>query len=93
MHICVDFLLPRISPNVGAVTQQRCQHAWRLPRLSDRYGADNNDWLIIPGHDWVILAAVYAPDSYAHHQARLDRLDAVKTAADNPVGQGHIVSH
>ena len=62
LHICVDFLLPRISPNISA----------RLRDLDDDMLADylqylNSmmecpaDWLISPGHDGHILAAVSGP--------------------------------
>jgi len=76
LHICVDFLLPRISPNISA----------RLRDLDDDMLADYlqyldsmmdcpADWLIIPGHDWPYFGGgVRAAQLAAHHAARLDQL-------------------
>ncbi len=85
LHICVDFLLPRISPNISA----------RLRDLDDDMLADYlhyldsmmdcpADWLIIPGHDWPYFGGgVRAAQLAAHHAARLDQLCAM--IGDKPV--------
>ena len=79
LHICVDFLLPRISPNISA----------RLRDLNYDMLADylcyldsvmncTADWLIIPGHDWPYFGGgVRAAQLIAHHATRLDRLFAM----------------
>ena len=84
-HICVDFLLPRISPNISA----------RLRDLDDDMLADYlqyldsmmdcpADWLIIPGHDWPYFGGgVRAAQLAAHHAARLDQLFGM--IGDKPV--------
>ena len=84
-HICVDFLLPRISPNISA----------RLRDLDDDMLADylqylNSmadcpaDWLIIPGHDWPYFGGgVRAAQLTAHHAARLEQLLGI--IGDKPV--------
>ena len=76
LHICFDFLLPRISPNISA----------RLRNLNDDMLADYllyldsmtdvpADWLIIPGHDWPYFGGgVRARQLSAHHANRLDQL-------------------
>jgi len=85
LHICVDFLLPRISPNISA----------RLRDLDDDMLADYlhyldsmmdcpADWLIIPGHDWPYFGGgVRAAQLAAHHAARLDQLCTM--IGDKPV--------
>jgi len=85
LHICVDFLLPRISPNISA----------RLRDLDDDMLADYlhyldsmmdcpADWLIIPGHDWPYFGGgVRAAQLATHHAARLDQLCAM--IGDKPV--------
>ena len=85
LHICVDFLLPRISPNISA----------RLRDLDDDMLADYlqyldsmmdcpADWLIIPGHDWPYFGGGFrAAQLAAHHAARLDQLFGM--IGDKPV--------
>ena len=85
LHICVDFLLPRISPNISA----------KLRDLNDDMLADYlcyldsmtdvpADWLIIPGHDWPYFGGgVRARQLSAHHAARLDQL--LDMIGDKPV--------
>ena len=85
LHICVDFLLPRISPNISA----------RLRDLDDDMLADYlhyldsmkdcpADWLIIPGHDWPYFGGgVRATQLADHHAARLDQLFGM--IGDKPV--------
>ena len=84
-HIVVDFLLPRISPNISA----------RLRDLDDDMLADYlkyldsmidcpADWLIIPGHDWPYFGGgVRAAQLNAHHAARLEQL--LEIIGDKPV--------
>ena len=85
LHICVDFLLPRISPNISA----------RLRDLDDDTLADYlhyldsmmdcpADWLIIPGHDWPYFGGgIRAAQLAAHHAARLDQLFGI--IGDKPI--------
>ena len=85
LHICVDFLLPRISPNISA----------RLRDLDDDMLADYlhylesmtdcpTDWLIIPGHDWPYFGGGNrAAQLIAHHATRLDQLFGM--IGDKPV--------
>ena len=85
LHICVDFLLPRISPNISA----------RMRDLNDDMLADYlryldsmanvpADWLIIPGHDWPYFGGgVRARQLSAHHAARLEQL--LDMIGDKPV--------
>ena len=84
-HICVDFLLPRISPNISA----------RLRDLDDDMLIDYlqyldsmidcpTDWLIIPGHEWPYFGGgVRARQLSAHHAARLEQLLGI--IGDKPV--------
>ena len=84
LHICVDFLLPRISPNISA----------KLRNLNDDMLADYllyldsmtdvpADWLIIPGHDWPYFGGgVRARQLSTHHATRLEQL--LKTIGDKP---------
>ena len=85
LHICVDFLLPRISPNISA----------KLRDLNDDMLADYlryldsmtdvpADWLIIPGHDWPYFGGgARARQLSAHHAARLDQL--LDMIGDKPI--------
>ena len=85
LHICVDFLLPRISPNISA----------RLRDLNDDMLADYlayldsmanmpPDWLIIPGHDWPYFSGgIRAKQLLDHHATRLGQL--LETIKDEPV--------
>ena len=85
LHICVDFLLPRISPNISvslrAIEVDMLGHYYsyleQMRHLDDQ-------WLIIPGHDWPYFGGgVRAADLIQHHNARLDQLRAA--AADAPM--------
>ena len=82
LHICVDFLLPRISPNVSVPLRNSDANMLGdyLAYLADM-AQIGNDWLIIPGHDWPYFGGgIRAQQLIAHHQARLDQLrDAAKT--------------
>jgi glyoxylase-like metal-dependent hydrolase (beta-lactamase superfamily II) len=76
LHICVDFLLPRISPNVSVplrnIDADMLGHYMTyLEGLADL----ESDWLIIPGHDWPYFGGgARARQLIAHHGARLDQL-------------------
>ena len=76
LHICVDFLLPRISPNISA--KLRNLDSDMLANYMDYLHSMTScpqDWLIIPGHDWPYYGgAVRARQLLAHHDARLDQL-------------------
>ena len=82
LHICVDFLLPRISPNVSVPLRNSDADMLGdyLVYLTDMAALGNN-WLIIPGHDWPYFGGgIRARQLIAHHHARLDQLrDAAKT--------------
>ena len=81
LHICVDFLLPRISPNVSVPLRNSDANMLGdyLAYLTDM-AQIGSDWLIIPGHDWPYFGGgIRAQQLIAHHQARLDQLrDAAK---------------
>ena len=76
LHICVDFLLPRISPNISA--KLRDLDADMLENYLcylDRMTHCPADWLIIPGHDWPYYGGgARARQLCDHHAARLDQL-------------------
>ena len=53
LYICVDFLLPRISPNISAKMRNLnydtlTEYIYYLETMRDL----SPEWLIIPGHDW-----------------------------------------
>ena len=76
LHICVDFLLPRISPNISA--KLRDLNADMLAdylRYLDGMTHCPADWLIIPGHDWPYYGGgARARQLCDHHVARLEQL-------------------
>ncbi len=81
LHICVDFLLPRISPNISvsirALEVDVLGHYYtylKQMRLLD------DDWLIIPGHDWPYFGGgIRATELIGHHDSRLQLLRDVAT--------------
>ena len=85
LYICVDFLLPRISPNISArlrdlVDDMLADYLQYLDSMADC----PRDWLIIPGHDWPYFGGgVRATQLIAHHAARLDQL--FRMISDKPV--------
>jgi glyoxylase-like metal-dependent hydrolase (beta-lactamase superfamily II) len=85
LHICVDFLLPRISPNISA--KLRDLNADMLADYLNYLDGMTHcpaDWLIIPGHDWPYFGGgVRAAQLAAHHAARLDQLFGM--IGDKPV--------
>ncbi|MDA7598966.1 MBL fold metallo-hydrolase [Alphaproteobacteria bacterium] len=76
IYIGVDFLLPRISPNIsvgyGDLDEDvLANYLTYLQGMSDM-GAD---WLIVPGHDWPYYGGgIRARQLIAHHEKRLNRL-------------------
>ncbi len=83
LHICVDFLLPRISPNISVPlrnidSDMLGHYLTYLDGLSEL----DDDWLIIPGHDWPYYGGgVRARELISHHVNRLDQLRAAAKKA------------
>ena len=76
LYIGVDFLLPRISPNISValrdpdhdVLADYFAYLEEMRELED-------DWLIIPGHDWPFYGgAPRASQLIVHHEHRLGQL-------------------
>jgi len=85
LHICVDFLLPRISPNISAKLRDLDYDMLAdYQRYLDGMMACPANWLIIPGHDWPYYGGgVRAKQLRQHHNARLQHiLDAI---GDQPI--------
>jgi glyoxylase-like metal-dependent hydrolase (beta-lactamase superfamily II) len=85
LHICVDFLLPRISPNISVslrfIEIDMLGHYYNY---LDQMRHLTDDWLIIPGHDWPYFGGgVRAVDLIEHHNKRLDLLHGA--AANGPI--------
>jgi len=82
LYVCVDFLLPRISPNISvslrAMEVDMLGHYYQY--LEEMRQLDNR-WLVIPGHDWPYFGGgIRAADLIEHHNARLQQLrDAATT--------------
>ena len=78
IHICVDFLLPRISPNISVSLREievdMLGHYYAyLKQMRDL----EDDWLIIPGHDWPYYGGgIRASELIEHHNSRLQLLRA-----------------
>ena len=81
LYLGIDFLLPRISPNVSAPLRNINADvlADYFTYLHDMCSLDN-DWLVISGHDWPYYGGgIRAAALIAHHQQRLAQLmDAAK---------------
>ncbi len=87
IYICVDFLLPRISPNISValrnpdhdVLTNYFSYLEEMCELCD-------DWLIVPGHEWPFYGgAERARQLIEHHEDRLKQLldaGAVLTTSD-----------
>ena len=76
LYIGVDFLLPRISPNVsvGLYAPDEDVLAAYLSYLQSMTELAN-DWLVLPGHDWPFYGGgVRAQSLIAHHESRLCQL-------------------
>ena len=76
LHICVDFLLPRISPNISvslrSIEVDMLGHYYEY--LGQMLSLDN-EWLIIPGHDWPYFGGgIRAAELIEHHNSRLQLL-------------------
>lgn len=83
LYLGIDFLLPRISPNVSAPLRDinRDVLAQYFNYLEDMSTLDD-DWLVISGHDWPYYGGnIRAEALIAHHQYRLAQLmDVAKHA-------------
>ena len=85
LYICVDFLLPRISPNISAQLRD-LDYDMLADYLKYLRGMTDcpADWLIIPGHDWPYFGGgARAAQLTAHHAARLEQLFGI--ISDKPV--------
>ena len=83
LHICVDFLLPRISPNISvslrSIEVDMLGHYYEY--LGQMLSLDN-EWLIIPGHDWPYFGGgIRAAELIEHHNSRLQLLRDVASKA------------
>ncbi|MGU9962440.1 MAG: MBL fold metallo-hydrolase [Candidatus Puniceispirillales bacterium WSBS_2018_MAG_OTU23] len=79
IYLAVDFLLPRISPNVSADFRKLDddQLGLYLGYLADIQGVITDDVLVLPGHDWPFRGGkTRAAELIVHHQKRLDQLRA-----------------
>ena len=82
LYIAIDFLLPRISPNISVdvrdLTKDTLGHYFTY---LNEIAAGEDSWHIFPGHDWPFTqGARRAADLISHHQHRLSQL---KDAAQN----------
>ena len=85
LHICVDFLLPRISPNVS-VKLRDLNYDMLADYLNYLESMTNcpPEQLIIPGHDWPYYGgATRAKQLINHHAARLEQL--LDIIVDKPI--------
>ena len=86
LYIGVDFLLPRISPNISVALRDpdRDVLADYFAYLEEMCTLEY-DWLIIPGHDWPFFGgAPRARQLITHHEFRLRQLlDAGVTLTTN----------
>ncbi len=83
LHICVDFLLPRISPNISVSLRSiEVDMLGYYYKYLDQMLSLKNEWLIIPGHDWPYFGGgIRAAELIEHHNARLELLrDAASKA-------------
>ncbi len=83
LHICVDFLLPRISPNISvslrSIEVDMLGHYYEY--LGQMLSLDN-EWLIIPGHDWPYFGGgIRAAELIEHHNSRLQLLQDAASKA------------
>lgn len=76
LYIGVDFLLPRISPNISVAL--RSPDTDVLARYFDYLQSMQSmaeDWLVLPGHDWPFYGGgARATALIAHHENRLQLL-------------------
>ena len=84
LYIAVDFLLPRISPNISVDLRDLNKNMLGayLSYLDEMSDMDES-WHIFPGHDWPFTkGASRARALIAHHHERLDALqEAARTKA------------
>ena len=76
LYIAVDFLLPRISPNISVdlrdLTTDTLGHYFTYLR---EIASGDDSWQIFPGHDWPYRqGARRAAQLISHHQTRLSQL-------------------
>ena len=86
IYLAVDFLLPRISPNVSADLRKldNDQLGPYLDYLADIEGVITAETLVLPGHDWPFTdGPARAAELVRHHHQRLDQLRAA--AATGPM--------
>lgn len=86
IYLAVDFLLPRISPNVSADLRKldHDQLGPYLEYLSAIRGVITPSTLVLPGHDWPFTdGPARAAELTRHHHQRLDQLRAA--AARGPL--------
>ena len=76
LHICVDFLLPRISPNISVSLRSiEVDMLGHYYKYLDQMLSLDNEWLIIPGHDWPYFGGgIRAAELIEHHNSRLQLL-------------------
>lgn len=77
IYLAVDFLLPRISPNVSADFRKldHDQLGQYLTYLKDIQSHITDETLVLPGHDWPFTEGVArAAELITHHHNRLDQL-------------------
>jgi glyoxylase-like metal-dependent hydrolase (beta-lactamase superfamily II) len=86
IFIAVDFLLPRITPNISANTFEPERdflgdYFSYLHKIKNSLTADT---LVLPGHDWPFTGGpARAEELIAHHYFRLDLI--MERAADGPM--------
>ena len=86
IYIAVDFLLPRISPNVSAsvYAPEADFLGSYLDYLADIAAELNDETLVLPGHDWPFTQGPdRARELIAHHHHRLDQI--MERAATGPM--------
>ena len=85
LYIAMDFLLPRISPNISVDLRDLSRNMLgAYLTYLDGITKMNESWHIFPGHDWPFTkGASRANDLINHHNERLDAL--CTAAADGPL--------
>ncbi|MGC6517643.1 MAG: MBL fold metallo-hydrolase [Candidatus Puniceispirillaceae bacterium] len=85
LYIAVDFLLPRISPNISVDLRYPAKDnlGFYLSFLSEMTDMDES-WQVFPGHDWPFTkGASRARSLISHHENRLSAL--IEAAQDGPI--------
>ena len=85
LYIAVDFLLPRISPNIPVdMRDLEDDMLGHYLVYLEEMTALRDEWQIFPGHDWPFThGGQRARDLIDHHQMRLNAL--TKAAIDKPI--------